>query len=314
MLFTKEVLNARFFYQVLVPERWDTLTTLTLEGAKLARFPVTVPALTHLKFLNMDVPLEDVYDIFTEAWGLESITFINVTTGISGQPWVEWGLVEILEDLFHIHLSGDAFQVLAVLELLPDPDAKLQIELSSSAMGTAGDRWYTECCQAIASRIVDFWRTTRKVSNGFSTGSVEYSAYTEGRIHFFDAAVPVMSWTVPPSLIGDTSLLNYVHTLELDCRLPTLTQTFGPEHEDTFVTGLPMRYLRNLKTLRICYLGVESGREDTHERISQGIEGWLSELEQPWPLIRVLSRTGCARALYDRIVEMGRPNSVTWSE
>jgi hypothetical protein len=314
ILFTKEVLYPRCFYQVFQPERWGTLTTLTLEGATLNRFLVTMPALEHLKLVNMVIPLEDVHDIFTEAWGLQSITLINVTTRIPGQPLDKLDPVDILEDLCHIHLSGDSFNVLAVLELLPNPDTKLQIELNNPTIGTAGDRVYTECCRAIASRIVDFWRTTRKVSNGFSTGSVEYSAYTEGRIHFFDAAVPIMSWTVAPALIGDTSLLDYVHTLDLDCRFPILSQWFRPEHENMFVAGLPMHHLHNLKTFRICYLGAESGRAYTYEMICLAIEGWLREREQPWPLIRVLSRTGCARALYNQIVEMGGPNSVTWSE
>jgi hypothetical protein len=123
-----------------------------------------------------------------------------------------------------------------------------------------------------------------------------------------------MSWMVAPAFIGDTSLLDYVHTLDLDCRLPALSQSFRPEHEDAFVAGLPMHHLHSLKTFRICYLGGESDRVSTHERICQTIEGWLREREQPWPLIRVLSRTGCAKALYNRIVEMGGPNSVTWSE
>jgi hypothetical protein len=314
ILFTKEVLHARTFDQVIIPEQWENLTTLTLEGAKLIRFPEMVPSLEHLKLINVELPLEDVHEIFNEALGLESITFINVTTGIPGQPSVELDPAGVLEYLCQINLSGDAFNVLAVLALLPDPNTKLQIELNTPAMGTAEDRVYTECCRAIALRIVNFWRTTREVSNGFSTGSVEYSAHTEGRIHFFDAVVPTMSWTVAPALIGDASLLDYVHTLELDCRLPTLSQSFRPEHEDTFVAGLPMHHLHNLKTFRICYLGGESDRVSTHERICQTIEGWLREREQPWPLIRVLSRTGCARALCNRIVEMGRPNSVTWSE
>jgi hypothetical protein len=314
MLFTKEVLHARSFHQVIIPERWETLTTLTLEGAKLTQFPVTVTCLDHLKLIDVELPLEEIRAVFDEACGLESITLINVATGIPGHPSVEVDPVEDLDYLSHTNLSGDAFNVLAVLELLPDPNTKLQIEVNSPAMGTAEDRVYTECCRAIASRVVNFWRTTREVSNGFSTGSVEYSAYTEGRIHFFDAAVPTMSWTVAPALIGDASLLDYVHTLELDCRLPTLSQSFTPEHEDAFVAGLPIHHLHNLKTLRVCYLGVESGREDIHERISQAIERWLREREQPWPLIRVFSRTACARTLYNRIVEMGEPNSVTWSE